>query len=143
MPPFVQVGTDVDGRFGGGVAGYLGLAHNAFVLPGDPNKKSFTVRDVTPPDGVGIERLDRRRQALAAIDRLHRDVERKSDVLRALDEYYESAFSMITSPETQRAFDLSAEDDKLRERYGRTSFGQSCVLARRLNVEPPYFAAPG
>jgi uncharacterized protein (DUF1501 family) len=39
---------------------------------------------------------------------------------------------MITSPETQRAFDLKQEDDKLRDRYGRTTFGQSCVLARRL-----------
>ncbi len=132
MPPFVQVGTNVDGRFGGGVAGYLGLAHNPFVLPGDPNKKNFTVRDVTPPDGVSVERLERRKAALTAIDRLHRDAERKSEVLRALDGYYENAFSMITSPETQRAFDLSAEDEKLRERYGRSTFGQSCVLARRL-----------
>ncbi|MCH7726137.1 MAG: DUF1501 domain-containing protein [Planctomycetes bacterium] len=132
MPPFIQVGTNIDRRFGGGLAGYLGIAHNAFELPGDPNKKDFTVRDVTPPNGVSLERLARRKSALDAIDRLQRDVEKKADVLQAIDEYYEHAFSMITSPETQKAFDLAAEDDKLRDRYGRTTFGQSCVMARRL-----------
>jgi uncharacterized protein (DUF1501 family) len=128
----VQLGTNVDGRFGGGVAGYLGLAHNAFVLPGDPNAKDFTVRDVTPPGGVSMERLDRRKAALAAINRLQQDVERKADALQAIDDYYANAFSMITSPETQRAFDLQQEDDKLRDAYGRNNFGQSCLLARRL-----------
>ena len=132
MPPFIQVGTDIDRRFGGGLAGYLGIAHNAFELPGDPNKKDFTVRDITPPNGVSLERLARRKSALDAIDRLQRDVEKKADALQAIDEYYEHAFSMITSPETQKAFDLSAEDDKLRDRYGRTTFGQGCVMARRL-----------
>ncbi len=132
MPPFIQVGAQVDGRFGGGVAGYLGIAQNPFVLPGDPNNENFAVRDVTPPNGVSPERLSRRRAALASIDRFQRDVEQTADALRAIDEYYENAFSMITSPETQRAFDLNEEDEKLRDRYGRTTFGQSCVLARRL-----------
>ena len=132
LPPFVQIGSNIDRRFGGGLAGYLGLAHNTFELPGDPNNKNFTVRDVTPPSGVSLERLDRRKAALATIDRFQSDVERKADALQAIDDYYENAFSMITSPETQRAFDLAAEDDKLRDRYGRTTMGQSCVMARRL-----------
>ncbi len=132
MPPFIQIGTQVDGRFGGGVAGYLGISNNPFVLPGDPSSKDFTVRDVTPPGGVSLERLSRRREALASIDRFQRDVEKTADALQAIDEYYENAFSMITSPETQRAFDLAQEDERLRDRYGRTNFGQSCVLARRL-----------
>ena len=132
MPPFMQLGTNIDRRFGGGVAGYLGLAHNPFELPGNPNDKTFTVRDVTPPKGVNIDRLNRRRAALATIDQFQRDVEGQADALRAIDEYYENAFSMITSPETQRAFNLDEEDSKLRDQYGRTDFGQSCVLARRL-----------
>jgi hypothetical protein len=132
LPPFIQIGTQVDGRFGGGVAGYLGLAYNPFVLPGDPSSDSFTVRDVTPPGGVSMERLDRRKQALARINRLQRDVERKADALQAIDDYYANAFSMITSPETQRAFDLDQEADKLRDAYGRNEFGQSCLLARRV-----------
>ena len=132
MPPFIQVGSNIDRRFGGGVAGYLGLAYNAFELPGDPNQKNFTVRDVTPPGGISLARLGRRRQALSLIDTLQRDLDRKPDALSAIDEYYQNAFSMITSPATQKAFDLNAEDAKMRDRYGRTNLGQSCLLARRL-----------
>jgi len=132
MPPYMQLGTNIDRRFGGGVAGYLGLAFNPFELPGDPNAKVFTVRDVTPPQGVNIARLQRRRAALTAIDQFQQDVERKADVLQAVDDYYENAFSMITSPQTQLAFQLDKEDASLRDQYGRTNFGQSCILARRL-----------
>lgn len=132
MPPFIQVGTQVDRRFGGGLAGYLGIAYNPFELPGDPNSKNFTVRDVTPPRGIDLERIDRRRAALKLIDTLQRDVEKRSGALEAIDEYYQNAFSMITSPNTQKAFELDAEDDKTRDAYGRTNLGQSCLLARRL-----------
>lgn len=132
LPPFIQLGTQVDRRFGGGLAGYLGLAHNAFEVPGDPNGKNFSIRDVTPPKGVTTERLSRRRQALAKIDQLQRGLEKQSALLGAVDQYYENAFSMITSPETQRAFDLTDEKDETRDQYGRNTFGQSCLLARRL-----------
>jgi len=132
LPPFVQVGTNIDRRFGGGIAGYLGIAYNPFELPGDPNSDKFTVRDVTPPGGMNMDRLSRRQQALRQIDRLQRGLEHKADALRAMDEYYENAFNMITSKATQDAFDLSKEDSKLRDRYGRTTLGQGCLLARRL-----------
>ena len=132
MPPFMQLGTQVDRRFGGGLAGYLGIAHNAFELPGDPNKAGFTVRDITPPRGVSLARLQRRRTALAAVDRFQRDIERQADALEAIDDYYANAFSMITSPETQKAFDLEQEPEKLRDAYGRTTLGQSMLMARRL-----------
>lgn len=132
MPPFVQVGQNVDRRFGGGLAGYLGIGYNAFELPGDPNDKGFTVRDVTPPGGISLSRVDRRRQALKSIDTLQRNLETQPDALAAMDEYYQNAFSMITSPATQKAFDLNAEDSKVRDIYGRTNLGQSCLLARRL-----------
>ena len=132
MPPYMQLGTNIDRRFGGGVAGYLGLGFNPFELPGDPNQKDFTVRDVTPPKGVNVERLQRRRSALATIDQFQRDVEGKADVLKAIDDYYENAFGMITSPETQQAFSLDKEATSLRNNYGRSTFGQSCLLARRL-----------
>ncbi|MCA9165037.1 MAG: DUF1501 domain-containing protein, partial [Planctomycetales bacterium] len=132
MPPFMQIGTQVDRRFGGGLAGYLGIAHNAFELPGDPNAENFTVRDITPPSGVSLERLARRQAALERIDRFQADVSQPADSLTAISDYYEHAFSMITSPETQRAFELSQEDTALRDRYGRHTFGQSCLLARRL-----------
>ncbi|MCC7423007.1 MAG: DUF1501 domain-containing protein [Planctomycetaceae bacterium] len=132
LPPFVQVGTNVDKRFGGGLANYLGIAYNAFELPGDPNEKGYTVRDITPPGGISLDRIDRRRQALASIDTLQRNLEKQPDALNAIDDYYKNAFSMISSPATQRAFDLNAESDKTRDAYGRHTLGQSCLLARRM-----------
>jgi hypothetical protein len=132
LPPFVQIGDNVDRRFNGGLAGYLGIANNPFELPGDPSSKSFTVRDVTPPAGITLARIDRRREALKTIDRLQRELETQSEALAAMDEYYQNAFSMITAPETQKAFDLNRESAKTRDGYGRTNMGQSCLLARRL-----------
>jgi len=132
MPPFMQLGTNIDARFGGGSAGYLGIGYNPFVLPGDPNGKDFKVRDITPPNGVSLSRVQRRRQTLVAIDQFQRDVERQAVALQAIDDYYENAFAMIASPQTQRAFDLNQEDGPIRDRYGRTNFGQSCLMARRL-----------
>jgi len=132
LPPFIQVGTHVDRAFNGGSAGYLGIAYNPFALPGDPNKNNFTVRDVTLPNGVTLARVSRRQQALKAIDKLQRNVENRPEALKAIDGYYENAFSVITSPATQRAFDLKAEDSRVRDHYGRTNLGQSCLLARRL-----------
>ncbi|HWB00798.1 MAG TPA: DUF1501 domain-containing protein, partial [Pirellulales bacterium] len=132
MPPYVQVGTAISSTFGGGAPGYLGLAYGAFVLPGDPSKPDFKVRDVTPAPGVGLERIDRRREALVAVDRLQREIEHRPDLLEAMDEHYRHAFDMITAPTTQRAFDLNRESAKTRDAYGKTSLGQSCLLARRL-----------
>ena len=132
MPPFIQVGSHVDRKFGGGLAGFLGIAYDPFELPGNPNGKDFKVRDIMLPDAVSFARVDRRRQALNTIDAFGRHLEKRSDVLQAMDSYYQNAFSMITSPDTQKAFELEAEPSQLRDAYGRTSLGQGCLLARRL-----------
>lgn len=132
MPPFVQLGTNVDRRYGGGTSGILGIEHNPFEINADPNADKFTVRDITPPSGISFERVDRRREVLARIDALQRSADVQQDTLAAQDEYYEAAFNMITAPETKKAFDISSEDEKLRESYGRNQFGQSCLFARRL-----------
>ena len=132
MPPFVQLGNEVDRKFFGGTAGYLGIAFNPFEIHSDPSQPSFSVRDLTPPGGMNIKRVHRRRAALQELDRFQRHLERQSTVLDALDRYYASAFNMVTSPATQRAFDLNHETSATRDTYGRTKFGQSCLLARRL-----------
>ncbi|MCB9941168.1 MAG: DUF1501 domain-containing protein [Planctomycetaceae bacterium] len=132
MPPFVQLGTDVDSRFGGGTAGVLGHEHNPFVIDSDPNSDKFTVRDITPPSGITLDRVDRRKRMLATVDQLQRGAEIQPAAFRALDEQYETALNMITAQETKQAFDIASEDEKLREAYGKNRFGQNCLLARRL-----------
>ena len=132
LPPFVQLGTNVDHRFGGGSAGYLGIEHNPFEVSADPAADNFTVRDISPPRGVDMDRVSRRRQMLSVVDQLQRQADRQPAAFAALDEHTKAAMNIITSPQTKEAFDIHAEDPRLRDRYGRHKFGQSCLLARRL-----------
>jgi hypothetical protein len=132
MPPFIQLGTNIDRRFGGGLPGFLGLEHGAFEMPADPNSEKFTVRDISPPAGVDMSRISRRRSMLGTIDALQREVELQPAAYDALDEHYKAALNMITAPETQRAFKIEEENAKLRDDYGRNTLGQKMLLARRL-----------
>lgn len=132
LPPFVQLGNAIDHRFGGGVAGYLGMEHNPFEIMADPGSPQFNVRDITPPNGMKMDRVNRRKQMLTAIDTLQKKADLQPEAFGALDEHYQAALNMITAPETKRAFDLEKEDPKLRDRYGRNKFGQSLLLGRRM-----------
>jgi hypothetical protein len=133
MPPFMQLGAAVDhATFGGGTAGYLGAEYNPFELLANPNATPFNVRDITPPAGVDVARIERRRSMLGAVDALQRKLDTQPSTFDALDEHYRAALNMITAPETKKAFDIDSEDAALRDRYGRTVFGQSCLLARRM-----------
>ncbi|QDU98162.1 DUF1501 domain-containing protein [Lignipirellula cremea] len=132
MPPFVQLGTQVDRRFGGGSAGILGQEHNPFEMDTDPNAAQFTVRDITPPKGVGMDRVERRQRILSRVDSLQQTANVQPAAFSALDEHYHAAFDMITDPMTKKAFAMEDESDQLRDAYGRHRFGQSCLLARRL-----------
>ncbi|HEV3341317.1 MAG TPA: DUF1501 domain-containing protein, partial [Pirellulales bacterium] len=148
MPPFMQLGGAVDhATFGGGTAGYLGAEYNPFELLANPNTTPFNVRDITPPAGVDLARIERRRSMLGAIDALQRKIDTGAALapapsqgeratgqpaaFDALDEHFRAALNMITAPETKKAFDIDTEDAGLRDRYGRTVFGQRCLLARR------------
>lgn len=132
MPPFVQLGNNIDSRFGGGKSGILGLEHNPFEILADPNADNFTVRDISPPSGITSERVDRRKRVLGIVDSLQRQGDLQPTDFSALDENYKTALEMITAQETRRAFQVDKEDPKLREQYGRNAFGQKCLLARRL-----------
>jgi uncharacterized protein (DUF1501 family) len=130
LPPYIAVphlrgGTDNLFHY----AAYLGGAANPFVVESDPNGQNFRVRGLAPPKGLTIDRLADRRHVLEALDGLKRDAESK---LRDLDAYYQRAFTMLTGREIAAAFDIQAEDPRLRDRYGRHTFGQSALLARRL-----------
>jgi hypothetical protein len=131
MPPFLQLGTAVSDTFGGGTAGFLGNTHNPYVVPGNPNNPDFSVRDVTPPRGVSFARVERRLQMLRSLDRWQEHMDR-SDAVTSMDAFYAKARSLLTAPETKKAFDLNMESNRVRDAYGRTTLGQSCLLARRL-----------
>ncbi len=134
MPPYVQLGSSIDQRFGGGVAGFLGDQYNPFVLPGDASSPNFSVRDVALPGGVDRQRFQHRMKVLEAVDRWQAGIESDSAAgpLVAADTFYQKAYSLVTAPHAKKAFDIHREDPRLRDRYGRNSFGQGCLLARRL-----------
>ncbi len=131
MVPFVQLGRAIDRRFNGGIAGFLGDEFNAFEVPDDPSRPTFSVRDLSVPAGRKA-RLERRYAMLSEADRLDRAPGDNSTAVKARDSFYEKAHGLITSPRARQAFDLARESDRSRERYGMTQFGQSCLLARRL-----------
>jgi hypothetical protein len=132
LPPFVQLGNNISKDFGGGTAGHLGIVHNPFEILADPNAPQFSARDITPPQGIDGKRLQRRRRMLTMIDGLQHQADAQPAAFASLDKHYQAALNLITAPETKRAFDMSREDPRLRDRYGRNRFGQSCLLARRL-----------
>ena len=132
MPPFIQLGSSIDHRFGGGTSGILGLEHSPFEILADPNAASFVVRDITPPNGISNERVDRRKKVLGMIDAFQRPTSVQPVEFDALDENYKTALNMITAQETRKAFEVDKEDPRLRDQYGRNPFGQKCLLARRM-----------
>jgi hypothetical protein len=102
MPPYVQLGTEIDRRFGGGSPGILGLAHGAFEIAADPSAADFRVRDISLPAGITPERIDFRKKVLARIDQLQRQGDLQPAAFDALDENYKTALNMITAPRSLR-----------------------------------------
>jgi hypothetical protein len=108
--------------------GYLSVAHKAFET-GDPSKPDFAPQNLTLATGLNNGRLSDRQDLLAQFDHFRRGLDRDAD---ALDEFNRRAFTILTSAKVAGAFDLSQEDEKRRDAYGRHRWGQSCLLARRL-----------
>jgi uncharacterized protein (DUF1501 family) len=132
MFPFVQLGRYIDRRFNGGIAGFLGDQYNPFEINDDPNATAFKVRDLSVAGAAAQARLERRYSMLTALEQHQKDVEESAQPVKARDVFYERAHGLITSPAAKRAFDLNRELDRVRDLYGRTTLGQSCLLARRL-----------
>lgn len=112
-------------------ASFLGQQHDPFFLRQDPNADDFRLPELSLPDNVSLDRLQNRQAMMNLIDS-NTELLEHSDRARGIDAYYNRAMRMLTSPAFRRAFDLSAESVQVRERYGRTTYGQSCLLARRL-----------
>jgi hypothetical protein len=134
-PPHVLIPRPI-GNTGGNLphgqnAGYLGKTHDPFVLNADPSAADFHVPDLLPPDYISSVREARRRSFRAAVDSSIRDFEASADA-RLLEANFQQAYAIMSSASTREAFDLKQEPDAVRDRYGRTRFGQSCLLGRRL-----------
>src|SRR4051794_23938021 len=120
-----------------GTAGFLGRAYDPYYLfpPGDDmdmNKLDrVKVDDLTLRPEVSETRLDPRARLRDLINQGMPEID-KAVAKYDLDKYYESALSLIMSGRAREAFSLNKEPDKVRDRYGRNTFGQSCLLARRL-----------
>jgi len=111
--------------------GFLGKAYDPFALMADPSQKDFKVPDLLPPKEIGEARLARRRELREVVDSTVRNFE-ASPSAALMDNNFASAYRLMTSSKARDAFDLEKEPLKVRERYGMTRFGQSCLLARRL-----------
>ena len=112
-------------------AAYLGVAYNPFETQGDPNSPDFNVQNLKIPGGLTLDRLENRRALLTHFDTLRRDID-SSGVIGGMDTFAEQAYNIVTSPKVQAAFDISKEDEATRDLYGRTTWGQNTLLARRL-----------
>lgn len=126
IPPYVVL-TAPQGRFS--EAGFLGPRYKPFATGGDPNRDPFVVEGVVV-QGVSDERQRSRRELLHALDRLGKVMAGNPEFERA-DRYETQAYNRIFG-EARQLFDLSQESEETRNGYGRNTFGQSCLMARRL-----------
>ncbi len=133
VPTFVSFPhTITDGSITPGQhASFLGKAHDPLFIGQDPNSSDFRLPELSLPANLTAERLGNRREILQLIDQQTELLEFSARA-KGIDAHYQRALSMLTSPGVKKAFDLSTEPASVREAYGRTTYGQSCLLARRL-----------
>ncbi|HEX8200946.1 MAG TPA: DUF1501 domain-containing protein, partial [Isosphaeraceae bacterium] len=127
FPHVIRDGSVTPGQ----AASFLGKPFDPFFIGQDPSLPDFRLPELSLPASLPLERLDDRRGLLKLIDE-QGDLLGWSGTARGIDDFYARALTMLASPQVKHAFDLSREDPKLRDAYGRTTYGQSCLLARRL-----------
>jgi hypothetical protein len=130
-PPFLCVGapTRVSGGASGQDAAGLGALFEPFRVEYSLDHRVEVPPEMTLLPGLTARRLDDRRHLLAQLDRFEQG---STSPLQRKDAFYRQAVDLLASPAAKKALDLEAESPSLRDRYGRTRFGQSCLLARRL-----------
>ncbi|MFO0957731.1 MAG: DUF1501 domain-containing protein [Isosphaeraceae bacterium] len=112
-------------------ASFLTKAYDPFFVGQDPNSRGFRLPELSLPADTPLERLDDRRSLLKRIDKQAQLLE-WSTTAQGIDAFHGRALAMLASPKVKQAFDLSSEPGAIRDAYGRTTYGQSCLLARRL-----------
>ena len=133
MPAFISYPHVIaDGSITPGQgASFLGKRHDPFFFQADPNANDFALPELTLPNNLSLDRLADRRGLQSLIDRQAGILESSAEA-RGVDALYQKSLSMLSSPKLKAAFDLSREAAPVREAYGRSTYGQGCLLARRL-----------
>jgi hypothetical protein len=130
LPPYVAVPRNPSFSWELGKSAFLGSRYESFKA-GDPNQENYRVRDLAMSDGINLARAERRQSLLSVVDGLARRVE-GNDQVDSYDRFQKKAGAMVLSSHARDAFAIEKENAEMRERYGRNTFGQSCLLARRL-----------
>jgi uncharacterized protein DUF1501 len=133
MPAHIAIpyGMTVGLRPGYMGANYLGRQYDPFEPNGDPNADKYHVENLDLPSGMTLERLEDRRALRSHLDQIRRDVD-VSGAMQAMDRFDQNAFELICGSAARKAFDISTEEPRTRDLYGRNNWGQSTLLARRL-----------
>lgn len=133
MPTFVAYPYTIrDGSVTPGQrASFLGKRHDPLLITEDPASPQFRLPELSLPGNLDVARLRSRREIQRLVNRQSRLLDYSADA-QGLDAYYERALAMLNSTQVREAFDLTAEPESVRQRYGMTTYGQSCLLARRL-----------
>ena len=126
IPPYIVM-TKPQGRFS--EAGFLGNAYKPFATGGDPGKGQFQVEGISAP-GISNKRQRQRRELLKNLDPLRHAIPDDPRIAR-MAQAEQGAYDLILG-DAGKVFDLSQETDAMRDRYGRNTFGQACLMARRL-----------
>jgi hypothetical protein len=133
MPSYISVPVASSiglrpGYFGGN---WMGMQYDPFQTGGDPNNANFKVANLNLAGGMTVDRLASRRDLNQRLDRISKTVERGT-LFEAMDKFDRDAFEFVSGAAARKAFDINSEDPKIRDRYGRSNWGQSTLLARRL-----------
>jgi uncharacterized protein DUF1501 len=135
VPSYVQLSPPLVGDSGiqmpGLHAGFLGPKFDPLKVTNDPNQAGFQVEELSLPESITDQRLSARRSLLQIVESEFPLIAESPTVGR-MDNFYQRAFNLVTSAEARQAFDINAENSKLRERYGRNVYAQQLLLARRL-----------
>ncbi len=125
-PYVISDGSVVPGQH----ASFLGKNHDPFFFSQDPNSPTFSLPELSLPANISFERMQARRELQKMVDQQARLMD--VSATRGFDAYYDKAMAMLQSPRLRKAFNIAEEPDVVRDAYGRTTYGQSCLLARRL-----------
>jgi hypothetical protein len=135
LPTWVQVGPLMRRNNGtvlhGQLPGFLGVRNSPLVVDQDFLPADVRIEAVASDPNVPALRLTDRGRLRDQVERQRRELDQAAE-MQTFDAFHRRAFNLLSSPATARAFDLAAEPPSIRSRYGRTQFGQRCLLARRL-----------